>query len=90
MNYKLESGTFKYYNGRRTRIIYLANTLGGKHYKNVGKNSLRCKCRHTLKDTLEFRDEAIRAPELYECISRSMPICFYKSAQIPLRKVIEK
>lgn len=79
MSYKLEPGTFKYSNGRRIRVVYLINTLGGNHYRSISRNSLRCKCRYALKDTLEFRDNAVRAPELRECIHLSLSIRFLDS-----------
>lgn len=78
MIYKLSPGRFKYFRGRRIRVVQLVNTLGGKHYRNGTGTALRCKTGGKFKLTLEYKDDSIRAPELYECVSMPAPIGFYK------------
>lgn len=91
MIYKLSPGRWKYFRGRRIRVVHLTNTLGGKHYRNGTGVVLRCKARNTFKHTLEYKDDSIRAPELYECVSMPAPIGFYKPAKAkPLMNIAIK
>lgn len=88
--YKLRPGIFIYYGDHRSELTYGKNTLGRGHYRNKGI-TLKYKAKTSIMNSLEFRDDAVRAPELHECISMPLPLGFCMPVPPkPLRKVMTK